>query len=372
MLAHFYWNPPRELFYIPGLNIPIFFYSIFFAIGFAVGYYIFLYILRLFFLNYYTFTKKDIVDEKLFIKSINESDLFKSKTSTLNDALGRLNNLYEEKKVSDVLSKIKDEKYKKKLLLNNKVCNFLDYHKSLIRAYLESFFTKSMLTSKAKALLITDKFTIWMIISTLIGARLGHIIFYEDLSYFLKNPLKIIKVWEGGLASHGATVAIIIMIICFSKYLKKYSPKISFLNLLDIVSIPTALAGFCIRIGNFFNQEILGVPTNSFLGVVFGRPADGSFPIPRHPVQLYEAVFYLLTFILLFWLGRKAKVLLVQGKLIGLFFILIYGFRFFVEFFKEKQSLLISGKGLLMGQYLSIPFVLLGIILVFISKIRSK
>jgi len=126
-----------------------------------------------------------------------------------------------------------------------------------------------------------------------------------------------------------------------------------------MMSIPSALIAVCIRIGNFFNQEILGVPSNVPWAVIFGHPADGSKPVPRHPVQLYEAFFYLAVFGVL-WLLRKKWSSWREGQLAGLFLSVIFSFRFLIEFFKEEQSWWLYGSPITMGQLLSLPFIAFG------------
>ncbi len=137
--------------------------------------------------------------------------------------------------------------------------------------------------------------------------------------------------------------------------------------------IPTALAAVFIRIGNFFNQEILGTPTDLPWGVLFLHPADGGAIVPRHPAQLYEALWYLVTFAILmvYWHGRPP--FKVAGRLTGLFLILVFGFRFLIEFLKVEQSVYLSSTSLLtMGQWLSLPFVLLGIYLFLRKPLQEK
>jgi prolipoprotein diacylglyceryl transferase len=222
---------------------------------------------------------------------------------------------------------------------------------------------------KRVATAIADRLTIYMIVATVVGARLGHFLFYERPASYLRNPVEIIRIWEGGLASHGAALAIIFALILFSWRIRDEMPKLTWERLLDFVCVPAAFAGCCIRIGNFVNQEILGRPTDLPWAVIFGHPADHSLPIPRHPVQLYEALFYLAVFILLWRLSYKASFLLKSGKLIGLFLILVFGFRFGIEFFKMEQSrLLYLGGSLTMGQWLSIPAVIAGFLFYFVPK----
>lgn len=165
--------------------------------------------------------------------------------------------------------------------------------------------------------------------------------------------------WQGGLASHGGAVGILIALWLFSR-----STKIPFLRSVDFAVVPTALAAVCIRIGNFFNQEILGIPTGLPWGVIFGHPADGGPLVPRHPAQLYEALWYSCVFIALFLYARAHPHYERKGRLTGLFLILVFGFRFLIEFLKVEQSVSLSAASCLtMGQWLSIPFVLLGVYL---------
>lgn len=214
---------------------------------------------------------------------------------------------------------------------------------------------------KQKAVKITDRLTIYMIIATVAGARIGHFLFYERPASYLNDPLEIFRVWEGGLASHGAAIAIIFALILFSYRIRSVAPDLTWIRLLDFVSVPTAFAGCCIRFGNFINQEILGTATNVPWAVVFGHPADHSIPLPRHPVQIYEALFYLAVFFVLWRLSFRPTFLFKAGKLIGLFLILVFGFRFVIEFFKIEQSRLLSCDSFLtMGQMLSIPAIIVG------------
>lgn len=225
----------------------------------------------------------------------------------------------------------------------------------LLKKYLSFFKDDNILKAKK----ISDRMTTYMVIFTIIGARLGHIIFYENISYYFENPLNILNLREGGLASHGAAIFIIVGLIFFCRSLKKEKIPLGFISVLDLLAVPTALAASLIRIGNFFNQEILGKETNIFLGVVFGSPSYGKIGAIRHPVQLYESIFYLFIFFILFYLHLKKDIFLNKGKSIGIFLISVFSFRFFIEFLKVQQSVFSSF--LLMGQYLSIPFIILGI-----------
>lgn len=193
---------------------------------------------------------------------------------------------------------------------------------------------------------------IWyMILGTVLGARLGHCFFYNP-SYYLTNPLEILQVWKGGLASHGAAIGILFALYLFTKKKKEYG----YLWVVDRIVITVALAGFFIRMGNLFNSEIIGKPAELPWSFVFVSIDN----VPRHPAQLYEAIAYLAVFIILFLFYLRSYAKLKSGFFLGLFLVLVFGFRFFVEFVKEDQTYFEQGMALNMGQLLSIPFVLLG------------
>jgi phosphatidylglycerol:prolipoprotein diacylglycerol transferase len=220
-------------------------------------------------------------------------------------------------------------------------------------------------SQRQEAIQLTDRLTLYMIVGTVMGARLGHFLFYEKPANYLSDPLQILRIWEGGLASHGAAVGIVIALFLFSYRIRSVAPQLDGLKLLDFVSVPAALAGGCIRIGNFINQEILGTPSNLPWAVIFGHPADRSVSIPRHPVQIYEALFYFAVFFLLWHLSYKKFFLEKRGKLIGVFLILVFGFRFLIEFLKTEQSHLMASSFLTMGQILSVPVIVVGLLLCF-------
>lgn len=210
----------------------------------------------------------------------------------------------------------------------------------------------------------------YTILGTVIGARLGHCFFYNP-SYYLSHPIEIIQIWKGGLASHGAAIGILIALYLFVKKNNQYS----YLWLLDRIVITVALGGSFIRLGNLFNSEIIGKPTNASWGFIFVAIDN----IPRHPTQLYESIAYFLIFIFLFICYLRSKSfdkskkilkrlnynLLAEknGFLLGLFLVLVFTFRFFVEFIKEDQTYFEHELPLNMGQILSIPFIFAGIYL---------
>jgi len=207
-----------------------------------------------------------------------------------------------------------------------------------------------------------DQLFMYIFFSTIIGARLGHCLFY-DPGYYLSNPLEILMVWHGGLASHGAAIGILTGLYIYSKK----NSDLSYAWVVDRIVIVVALAGFFIRMGNLFNSEIIGIPTNSDWGFIFTRVDL----IPRHPAQFYEAIAYLIIFVILISFYNKYFQKLKEWFLLGLFLALIFGFRFFVEFVKENQVEFEEGLVLNMGQILSIPAVFVGIWMI-LKNFRKK
>lgn len=206
---------------------------------------------------------------------------------------------------------------------------------------------------------VLDTLTTYMLVATVVGARLGHVIFY-DWSYYSKHLIEILYVWQGGLASHGAAVGILIAIYIFSKKEKR-----GYLWTMDRVLIVTALVGFGIRIGNLMNSEIYGFVTDLPWGFIFVR--DGQVE-PRHPTQIYEALSYLAIFIFLIKYYYKKDGKTADGYLMGMFMILVFGTRFVIEFLKVNQVAFEEGMILNMGQILSIPLVIGGVYLVLNSR----
>jgi len=236
----------------------------------------------------------------------------------------------------------------------------------ILLSILKRYFFFKELPSKKTASFVAEKITLYVILGAVVGARIGDVLFYEDWMKIIHDPLSIIKIWEGGLASHGGVTGILIALFLLSRKWKKDFPQFPYLTLIDLVAIPGALGGACIRIGNFINQEILGTATTVPWGVVFGHPVDGGANIPRHPVQLYESLYYFFLFSLLYFFWKHYPTLRKPGKIGGLFFILLFSFRFLIEFLKTEQSLWIpTGLFLNMGQLLSIPMIIVGFLLFF-------
>ncbi len=200
-----------------------------------------------------------------------------------------------------------------------------------------------------------EQLSVYVIFGTVIGARLGHCLFYNP-TYYLSNPIEILKVWEGGLASHGAALGILIALYLYSRKKKDQN----YFWLLDRLVIVVALGGALIRLGNLFNSEIYGIETQVPWAFIFPN-AGGAGLVPRHPTQIYESLAYLVVFIILFVTYSKRRKIFNNGFLFGLFLILVFTFRFFVEFIKAVQEPFEANLPLKMGQWLSIPFVLVGI-----------
>ena len=197
---------------------------------------------------------------------------------------------------------------------------------------------------------------IYLIVATIIGARLGHVLFY-GWDYYSQHPIEILYVWQGGLASHGGVLGIIIAMFIWSKYVSKRS----ILWVLDRVVVPSIFVGALIRFGNLMNSEIYGNPTTLPWGFIFERNHE---TVAKHPTQIYEALSYLVTFGVMLYMYWKTKAKDYQGLIVGVFFVMVFSARFCIEFIKEVQEPFENGMSLDMGQWLSIPFILTGIFLI--------
>lgn len=219
-----------------------------------------------------------------------------------------------------------------------------------------------------------DSLTVWVILGGLIGARLGHCLFY-DWTYYSKHLLEIVLPFSfspnfhftgfQGLASHGGAIGIVISMLIF--YRK--STKKSFFWLIDRIVVPTGFAGALIRLGNLMNSEIYGHQTDLPWGFIFVRNGD---TWASHPTQLYEAFFYVITSIVLLRLYKVERFRNAKGFLLGVFFIMVFTARFFIEFLKENQVAFEDSMSLNMGQILSIPVVLSGVFLVIRALKMTK
>lgn len=233
-----------------------------------------------------------------------------------------------------------------------------------------------------------DKFAIYIIVGVIVGLRLGHCLFYDPIYYFT-HPLEIFCVWNGGLASHGGAVGILVAIWLYAR-----KCRLPYLHLLDRSVLIVPLAGAFVRIGNLMNHEIVGLPTTlpwSFkfmhnyedwqpaIDAAAGTcPTDdlsclANFWTARHPTQLYEAIFYIIMFAVFFFIFKKYSKKWVDGTYLGWFLTTMFVFRYLIEFTKEDP---VEFEGwtnaITMGQLLSIPFVILGISLIIRGYVKLK
>jgi len=207
-----------------------------------------------------------------------------------------------------------------------------------------------------------DNLLIYCVVGIIVGARLAHCFFY-DPAYYFSHPLKIFAIWEGGLASHGGGLGAILALFYYHKKV-----KMPFLYLLDRLAIATAIFGFFVRMANFMNSEILGLPTTAPWAIIFERVDM----LPRHPAQLYEAFAYLVIFIGLSAIFKYTRMKQKEGAIFGLFLCLVFGARFAIEFVKVKQAAYAGDWVMSAGQMLSIPFLVVGIALLVIPYLKSN
>ncbi len=208
----------------------------------------------------------------------------------------------------------------------------------------------------------------YVVVATIVGSRLGHVFFYE-WDYYSSHPAEILKIWNGGLASHGGTIGNIIAVFLFSWIVAKKPASWTF----DKLVIPIALVGGLIRLGNLMNSEIYGGPTTLPWGFVFMRNGE---TVPAHPTQIYEALCYLALFGLLMWMYWKRNAEERPWLITGVFFIGIFLPRFLIEYLKNVQVAseygMIAEYGMNLGQMLSIPFIAIGVFLVIWAMIHPR
>lgn len=219
-----------------------------------------------------------------------------------------------------------------------------------------------------------------LLLGTIVGARLGHCLFYEP-GFYLKHPGEILKVWHGGLASHGGAIGVLLAIFWYSH---RYGRKNGFdtMWVLDRLAIAICFAGCFIRLGNLFNSEIFGGATTLPWGFRFVRssqwiaeygpsvyPPDGA---ACHPTQIYEALSYLLLGFFLLWAYYRKSGKLYKGCIFGVFLIVLFGMRFVIEFIKNDQVDFENGMLFNMGQLLSVPFILAGVIILVMSFLKKR
>lgn len=217
------------------------------------------------------------------------------------------------------------------------------------------FIIKKMCEREGKSFERLENLLIYLVLGTAIGARLGHCLFYEP-DYFLAHPIEILKIWHGGLASHGGSIGVIFAMWLYSRHY----PEFEFMWILDRVAVPVALVASFIRIGNVMNSEIIGKPADVPWAFVFERVDM----VPRHPGQLYESLAYFV----LFWINRAIywrNPNSPRGLLFGFTMVWIFSWRIVLETFKENQEAFEAALPLNMGQMLSVPFIAVGAYFIF-------
>jgi prolipoprotein diacylglyceryl transferase len=234
--------------------------------------------------------------------------------------------------------------------------------------FVGSFFLGLMIlkwiyTREGKDPSVLDNLLIYVMVGAVVGARLMHCFAYEP-DFYLANPMEILKVWRGGLASHGGLLGVLIALYFFSK---KYNE--SYMWLISRLTIPGALTAAFVRFGNLFNSEILGLPTDKPWAIIFARVDM----IPRHPVQLYEAFAYLLLFVLLLVVYVNVKPAFATKVLPGIFLTYMFTVRFLLEYTKTRQADYTTSLPFTTGQMLSVPFIILGILwIIWAIKTKEK
>ncbi len=385
----FTWDPSRDLFTIPWIGHPVGWYGALFALGFIVAYFIIIGMFTRELLVVPTLTPAHITDwqnlvARLQSASSNSADPLHVIYRTLNkDTCALIDGGHSEDPklqyaVTDALCKLLSESDLERIAgdflepVDRRVALQLGDTKVVrARLTLQRVLAGALATTREVALALTDHLCWFTVVGTIVGARLGQVFFY-GWDYYKEHPLEIFMVWHGGLASHGGTIGVMLAIAAFTIMARRRMPQASFWSILDLVAVPTAIVAFCIRLGNFFNQEIIGLPTSMPWAIVFGHPAEGGSPVPRHPVQLYEGMFYLAVFFILYRMWARGAHRGRPGLLVGWFFVLVFGWRILMEYFKVSQGGFAEESLLQTGQLLSIPFVLLGAWLVWRARRRGQ
>ncbi len=342
VLAHaFYWDPPRFIFTIPYLDRPIGWYGLLFALGFVIGYFI---MVRLY--------RREIILDNAFTPAHVKSwpALIERMEAARNDSNDPLHRVAQQLNLHGN---------------HDEICDALRC--AFNRERLSEMMPKIIYSVGDLSFSLTDKLCWFVVAGTVIGARLGHVFFY-GWDYYRHHLNEIPKVWEGGLASHGGVLGVVLAVYLYQFLSRKVLPSLGLMKALDLIVIPSAMVAFCIRLGNFFNQEIIGKVTNVPWAVVFGHPAEGGAILARHPVQLYEGIFYLAFTFVLVKIWRSQLYREWPGLLCGLLFTVCFSWRFLMEFFKESQGGIGHQFALETGQLLSLPMVLFGLWLIWRGK----
>jgi len=346
----------KDIFVIPLLNHPITWYGFLFVIGFVLSYFVVMPMMTQFLVGSNSISSLDIFNWPKLVQRLREAHSPVAKLIAQRLKHLDLQNPSEKTLQEAIIREI----------------NTLLATEKLERSDLEQAFPHSIRALKETSQLLIDRLCWFVVLGTLIGARLGDVFFY-DWSYYQNHLWEIPQIWKGGLASHGGVLGILTALYAYFLNVRKWIPSLTFLTLLDLLAIPSALVAGFIRIGNFINQEILGTATSLLWGIIFGDPIDGSAPIPRHPVQLYESIAYFGTFFILYaiWYRNRNREKVKSGLLIGWMLILIFTSRFVLEFFKTNQASPLSIDFLQAGQLLSLPFILWGICILLSNRSRS-
>lgn len=382
MFGLIYWDPNPTVFNfaLPLINRPLMWYGVLFALGFVIGYCIFRYCWLRYLLFLPRFYKGDICCWPAFLQKKHSSCYLHALFKTFPQQIQRL---CQEPNKGVVSEEIKDKVIH---LVNHAVDHPINFPKppkielsllrfakrymnifqiEKLRSFLEMdvYLQPWIVSFRKRNSVVIERLATYLIIGMLIGAKLGDFIFYQEWNGSLQNLLGIFAFWEAGLASHGAALGILASLWLFC-----HRYHLIALHVLDLVAIPIPLVGAFIRLGNFINQEILGIPTDVPWGVVFLHPVGSNAIVSRHPVQLYEACSYAALTAFLFFLWKKEPFLTRKGRITGCFFISVFSTRFLLEFFKEEQSAYFLYSQLKMGQILSIPFIVFGAWLLYYSR----
>lgn len=378
MIGWIFWNPDRMAFTLPVIHHPIAWYGILFALGFFLGYQLLFLLIHRWLAFHPLVSPQDFLDLRAL--RLSPSKKFAEIRSRFSPALKRaLDNDQVGRRERETLARIVNGWIKEGSLPNVAssplffFCErYLDAKRWAVflrRLELEKELGPALRTLKQLARLFCERLSVYVLIGIILGARLGHVIFYERFVDYLAHPMTILKTWEGGLASHGGIAGLFFAVFFFCQRYKKEYPWLSRRRLFDLLVLPALCIAVLVRLGNFVNQEILGTETNVAWAVIFGAPVDGGLIVPRHPAQLYEAFFYLVLFciFLRFFPNRLFRLGLVSGITFGV----VFCFRFFIEFVKCKQSYLVEGFPLTMGQLLSLPFIACGVWLI-VTAMKKK
>lgn len=389
-----HFNPDPVFFTLPFLDFQMRWYTLWTILGISGSYLVALFVLKDKLLFLEKFSKKNIKDWSYLLSKLGQSEqvLFYF-SSTEASKIKK----WKGPDVSDNLKKTILERFKKltqdpdfyseekfiemkfslttKMSLRNfKKIKSKENIKSLNTHLLKEIFTKKSIHSfLALSNNLTRDLVNYIVIFNIIGARLAHVFFY-DWSYYQNHLGEILMVWKGGLASHGGVLGTLFgVFLFFHLQLRKIYPKFTLIGFFDLTAVYIGTSLGSIRLGNLFNQEILGKRSDLPWAIVFPRPENGAGIYPRHPVQLYESFSYYFCFLVLLLLWKRNYTKWKEGTYLGIGLIIMCALRFICEFYKESISEVISkSSSILMGQYLSLPFIFVGIIMLIRIKLLER